>query len=306
MPTVLVTGATGFVGRHLCPLLSQAGWEVRPALRRPGEGIVVGDLGPDTQWQSALAGCQAVVHLAARVHVMNDTAQDPLAAFRAVNTAGTLNLARQAAQAGVRRLVFISSIKVNGEQGHFTADTPPTPTDPYGISKWEAEQGLHQIAAETGLEVVILRPPLIYGPGVGANFLALLKLVQRGIPLPFALVNNRRSLVYIGNFTDAIRHCLQHPAAPGKTFLVSDGEDVSSRQLVSAIATAMGKTALQLPIPPRLMALAGQLLGKGPQVQRLLGSLTVDSSPLKETLGWAPPYTLEMGMKDTTEWLLGR
>jgi len=300
----LITGATGFVGMALCDRLAASGYGVVPAVRStsglPNE-VVVGNLDASTDWRPALIGCEAVVHLAARVHVMDDTAQAPLALYRATNTDATLNLARQAAQAGVKRFVFISTIKVNGEgrdEAYRESDVP-APQDPYAISKWEAEQGLWQIAEETGLEVVILRPPLVYGPGVKANFLRLMQVVKKGWPLPLGAVRNRRSLLYLGNFVDAIRVCIEHPAAAGHTFLIDDGQPVSTPELVRAVARAMGRPARLLAIPVGLLAFAGALLGKRAAVARLAGSLYVDSSAICSRLGWTPPYTMEAGLEVT-------
>lgn len=251
----LVTGATGFVGKALCAGLSASGYGVVPAVRcnsgLPHE-MVVGNLDASTDWRSALSGCDAVVHLAARVHVMDDTSQNPLALYRETNTEATLNLARRAAQAGVKRFIFISTIKVNGEgrDEPYRETDAPAPKDAYAISKWEAEQGLQRIARETGLEVVILRPPLVYGPGVKANFLRLMRTVEKGWPLPLGAIRNRRSLLYLGNFVDAIRLCVEHPAAAGQTFLVDDGQPVSTPDLIRAVAHAMGR-------PARLLSAGG-------------------------------------------------
>lgn len=306
MSRVLVTGANGFAGQALCPWLENAGWTVRKAVRATRQGcIAVGDIGANTDWRAALDGMDAVAHLAARAHIMQDTALDPLAAYHAVNCAGTENLARQAAQAGVKRLVYLSSIKVNGESTlarPFHAVDAPHPQDPYGVSKWEAEQALQRIATETGLEIVILRPPLIYGPFVKANFLRLMKLIARGLPLPLGMVNNRRSLLYLGNLADAIRVSLVHPAAAGKTYLLSDGDPLSTAELVRCLAAALGKPATLLPVPPALLRLAGLLTGKRAEVARLLDSLEIDSSAIRHELGWQPPYTLEQGLTATAAW----
>jgi UDP-glucose 4-epimerase len=309
---VLITGASGFVGSALVSELSGAGHTVIPAVRRaaglPNE-VLVGEIGPATEWGRALAGTEAVVHLAARVHVMRDEASDPLAEFRKVNTEGTLNLARQAAQAGVKRFVFISTIKVNGEgrDAPYRETDVPAPEDPYALSKWEAEQGLHRIAQETGLEVVILRPPLVYGPGVKANFLRLIQTVARGWPLPLGAIRNRRSLLYLGNFVDAIRLCVEYPGAAGQTFLLDDGEAVSTPELIRALASAMGQPSRLLAVPVGVLETAGILLGKRAAVERLTGSLHVDSSAIRSRLGWVPPNTLQQGLAATVaDWRHGR
>lgn len=301
---VLITGANGFVGRALVAELATAGHTVVCAVRRgtglPNE-VLVDDLGPETEWGRALAGCGAVVHLAARVHVMRDGASDPSAQFRRVNTEGTLRLARQAAQAGVRRFVFISSVKVNGEgrDEPYRETDAAAPEDAYGISKWEAEQGLQTIAIETGLEIVILRPPLVYGPGVKANFARLLKVVKRGVPLPLGAIRNRRSLLYLGNFVDAIRLCVEHPAAAGQTFLLDDGRATSTPELIRAVALAAGGAPRLLPVPPRLLQVVGTVLGKGAAVSRLTGSLHVDASAIRSRLGWRPRFSLQEGLAAT-------
>ena len=301
MTRIVVTGADGFVGRALCPLLEAAGHAVRRATR--GGVLAVGDIGPETDWCAALGGCEAVVHLAARVHVLSDTSSDPLVAFRAVNAEGTLNLARQAAAVGVKRFVFVSSIKVNGEG----RDTPYTeadavaPADAYALSKWEAEQGLREIALATGMQVVILRPPLVYGPGVKANFWRLMRAVAGGWPLPFGRVENRRSLLYLGNLVDAIRLALEHPAAAGQTYVLADGEDVSSAELVRRLAGAMNRPARLVPLPTAWLRLAGRMLGRTKQVDRLLGSLTVDAARIRRDLDWRPPFSLEQGLEATVK-----
>ncbi len=300
----LVTGATGMVGRALCKLLIARGYGIVPAVRQPAglsDEVVTGDIGPTTDWCMALKGCVAVVHLAARVHMMEDDVQNPLALYRATNTEATLNLARQAAQAGVRRFVFISTIKVNGEgrDEAYRETDAPAPEDAYSISKWDAERGLREIAAETGLEVVILRPPLVYGPGVKANFLRLLRTVARGWPLPLGAIRNRRSLLYLGNFVDAIRACVEHPAAAGQTFLLDDGEAVSTPELIRAVAHALDRPAHLLAVPVKVLAFAGALFGKRAAVARLTGSLWVDSSLIRSRLGWTPPYSMKAGLAAT-------
>jgi nucleoside-diphosphate-sugar epimerase len=306
---VLVTGANGLVGgataRYLQTLPRMT---VLRAVRRPQDVpdplapcVRVGDLDADTDWSAALAEADAVVHTAARVHVMHDVAADPLAEFRRVNVQGTLNLARQAAQAGARRFVFISSIKVNGEAtrpGHpFTAQDLPAPVDAYGISKHEAEAGLREIAHQTGMAVIIIRPPLIYGPGVKANFAALMRAVQRGLPLPLGAVHNQRSLVGLDNLVDLIAVCLVHPQAANQTFLVSDGHDLSTPELVLGLACAAGVTARLLPVPVGLLQAAATLLGRRDAMQRLCGNLQVDISKLQTLLGWTPPVPVDTGFR---------
>jgi len=310
---ILITGATGFVGRFLCSRLLADGWGVRGTVlaSESSESLVVGveptavrPLGTDTAWGDALAGVDTVIHLAARVHVMDDPEADPLVVFRRVNVEGTARLAREAARAGVGRFVFVSSIKVCGEESAaaYTPDSSPNPTDPYGISKWEAEQALRKIEAETGLGVVVIRPTLVYGPGVKANFLKMMKTVSRGIPLPLASIANRRSLIYVGNLVDALATCAVHPEAVGQTYLLSDGEDVSTPQLIRLTAMALGAPVRLFPLPVSFMRLAGRLTGKGDAVNRLTGSLTVDSSKIRSELGWKPPYTMEAGLRETAKW----
>ena len=310
-PKVLITGANGFVGRSVSDQAAACGFAVaaatRLACRFAGgiENVVVGKIDGDTDWKAALAGCGAVVHAAARVHVMADTAADPLEAFRRVNVQGTLNLAAQAAAAGVRRFVFISSVKVNGEATPpgrpFRADDAPAPLDAYGISKMEAEQGLRRIAARTGMEVVIIRPPLVYGPGVRANFAAMMRWLRRGVPLPLGAIDNRRSLVALDNLVDLILACLTHPAAANQTFLVSDGEDVSTTELLRRMGRALQRPARLVPVPAAWLQRAAGLLGKGDIAQRLCGSLQVDIEKTRQLLDWQPPLTLEQGLRKTAE-----
>ena len=308
---VLVTGANGFVGRAVCAQALARGMTGRGAVRSPcvlpagAECQVLEGLAEQSDWRAALAGIAVVVHAAARVHVMADTATDPLAEFRRVNVQGTLNLARQAAAAGVRRFVFISSIKVNGEStqpGHpFTADDAPAPLDPYGISKGEAEQGLRELSAQTGMEVVIIRPPLVYGPGVKANFAAMMRWLQRGVPLPLGAIHNQRSLVALDNLVDLIVTCMTHPAAANQTFLVSDGEDVSTTELLRRMGQAMNRPARLIPVPTSGLKLAATMVGKQDVAQRLCGSLQVDIEKTRQLLGWRPPLTLDQGLKKAAE-----
>jgi len=317
---ILVTGANGFVGQSLCRMLLARGFQVRAALRSTEkaqafsqllaseklECVVSGELSQTQNWAKLVHEVDAVVHLAARVHVMNESTGDPLEKYRATNVAGTMQLAQAAAQAGVKRFVYLSSIKVNGEftqrysvqdWQQFTEQDEINCQDPYGKSKWEAEQALVEISKVTGMESVILRPPLVYGRGVKANFQSLLKLVQVGIPLPLAWIQNKRSLVYVENLADAILACLTHPAAAGQTYLVSDNEAVSTADLIRELARALGKSARLWPFPPRIMQIAAKLLGKGAVVDRLLESLLVNNTKIKRELNWQPPYTLQEALK---------
>jgi len=310
--TVLVTGASGFVGTALCKKLGAQGHVVRRAVRMAASGpdtVAVGDIGPATDWSAALGGVDCVVHLAARAHVMRDTAAAPLAEYRRINVDATIMLARAAAAARVRRFVFLSSVKVNGERTAdrpFTEDDTPRPEDAYGISKWEAEQALSKVAGETGLEVAVLRAPLVYGPGVKGNFFSLLRAVARGIPLPLASIDNRRSLIYVGNLSDAVMRCIDHPAAAGKTFLVADGADVSTPQLIHAMAAALGAPARLLPFPPALLRGGAALFGKMATVSRLTDSLQVDIGRLRRELGWRPECALAQGLAETARWYHAR
>lgn len=304
---VLLTGSTGFLGRGLVKKLRQsAPVDLTLAVRSRSVEFglpthIVGELSVDTDWQQAIADQQVVIHAAARAHIMRDEVDDPLAEYRKVNVQGTLNLARQAVAAGARRFVFLSSIKVNGEttarETPFQAGDVPLPEDAYGISKLEAEQGLMQLAAETGMEVVIIRPPLVYGPGVKGNFASMIKLVDKGIPLPFGAVDNKRSLIGIDNLVDLIIRCIDHPAAANQVFLAGDGADLSTTELLRGVGRAMGKPARLIPVPSGILQLGATLLGKKVMAQRLLGSLQVDISKTCELLDWKPPYTVEEGLR---------
>lgn len=307
---ILVTGASGFIGTAVCRELAARGLKVRGVDLRAAplpegcEFMAGGDLARAADWTEALRGVEAVVHLAARVHVMKETVGDPLRAFREVNVAGTERLARQAAAAGARRLVFMSSVKVNGEgrPEPYTEEDPPAPEDPYGISKREAEEALRRVAEETGLEVVILRPPLVYGPGVKANFLQLLETVSRGIPLPLGAIRNRRSLIGLRNLADAVAVCACHPRAAGNTFLVCDGDEVSTPELVRRLAAALGRPPRLFPVPWPLMRLAGALVGKGASMKRLSDSLTIDAGRIRRELGWQSPFTMAQELKEMADW----
>lgn len=312
---LLMTGATGFVGASLIQRLLQENFRLVAAvmdgeatghLPTSVERVIVQPLSESSDYTNALQQVDVVIHLAARVHIMQDTATDPLQEFRRVNLHGTERLARQAAQAGVRRFVYVSSVKVHGEETEtpYREDSPLAPLDPYGTSKAEAEAALRHIAEETGLEVVVVRPPLVYGPGVKANFRQLMRVVSRGVPLPFASIRNKRSLIFVGNLADALACCAIHPDAAGQTYLLSDGEDVSTPELIRRVASALGRSARLFPFPPQVMGVAGRMLGKSAAVERLVGSLQVDSSKIKGELGWKPPFTLERGMKKTADWFL--
>ena len=306
--SVVMTGATGFIGRQLQVQLDVNSYVAISTQLRAQSGFtaslnsfVIGDINDTTNWSAALHGADAVVHLAARVHVMRDRSHDPLTEFRRVNTDGTLNLARQAAAAGVRRFVYLSSIKVNGEATHdgcpFTPNDLAAPQDPYGISKHEAEVGLRTIARTTGMQVVIIRPTLVYGAGAKGNFKSLMKLVARGLPLPLASIDNRRSLVGIDNLVDFIITCLEHPAAANETFLVSDGEDLSTPDLIRRMAHSMNRPARLLPVPKSVLMAAAAMLGKRDMAQRLCGSLQVDISKSRALLGWNPPMSVDEGLR---------
>lgn len=301
---ILVTGSNGFVGRGVCERLCADGVPVRGAVRG-GVGtnqVSVGDLGASTDWTEALLGCDIVIHCAARVHVMEDTESNPLRLYREVNVAGSVNLARQAAAAGIKRLVFVSSIKVNGEATHgvpYRADDTPAPVDPYGQSKLEAEQGLLAVGHETGLQIVIVRPPLVYGPGVKANFRNLIKLVTKGLPLPFGSLPNRRSMVALDNLVDLLMLCTTHPAAAGQVYLVSDGIDLTIAQLVTMIGKAQHKRVRLLPVPAKLIRSVASMLGKSHMAGRLLDPLQVDIENTRAGLKWEPVVTPQQAVDKT-------
>lgn len=311
MRQALVTGAGGFVGQALCRRLISDGWHVRGTVRTASgngpEGIEivpVDDLARFSEWPSVLSGIDVIVHLAARVHMTRERASDPLAAFRRVNVQGTERLAEAAVVAGITRVIYLSTVKVHGEESQrpLTEDDPAAPLDAYGVSKWEAEQALRRITGKTGLDIVTIRPPLVYGPGVKANFLSLLKAVAHGIPLPFGAVDHGRSFVYLGNLVDAIRAAMDNPAAAGQTFMVCDGEDVSVARLIRQIAAAMDVKPRLWPVSANLLKFCGQWSGRSAAMTKIIGSLTVDSRKIRESMQWQPPYTFEEGIRETVKW----
>ena len=308
--TVLITGASGFVGKSLACKLSTMTRPYRCAVRDTAvssdsetKRVSVGDINATTDWQLALNNIKVVIHLAARAHIMCDSSTDPLTEYKKINTDGALNLARQAAKAGVKRFIFISTIKVNGETSSgssaFTEKSKPFPRDPYAISKWDAETGLQRIADETGMQLVIIRPPLVYGPGVKANFFKLMKLADSIMPLPFGAINNNRSMIYIGNLVDFIIHCIDHPAAANQTFLISDNNDLSLAMLIRLLRISLERPVRLLSFPSCLFRVAAILTGKTDAVDKLIGDLQIDSAKAKNLLGWTPPYSVEQGIQAT-------
>ncbi|MDD1529831.1 NAD-dependent dehydratase [Bradyrhizobium sp. WBOS7] len=313
---ILVVGASGFVGGHLVRRLAADGIPLRVGVHRNRGNLPAGidvvenvDLEGSFDWRSAVAGCDVVAHLGARVHVMRENNANALDAYRCVNVDGTLRLARQAAAAGVRRFVFLSSVKVCGEST--APDTPfdetatPHPQDPYGLSKLEAECGLLELSRASGMQVVVLRPPLIYGPGVRANFLSMMRWLRRGVPLPLGSIENRRSLIGVGNMVDLICACLRHPAAAGEVFMASDGEDLSTPELLRRLAMALDTKARLLPIPVSLLEGAAALVGQRALAQRLCFSLCVDSQKARKILGWRPPFSVDDELRRTARAFLG-
>lgn len=331
---LLVTGASGFIGQSVCRELVARGHTVHGVIRSldsvsPASLVgldysAIGDIGAGIDWSAVLdsrirgdrvksenrEGIDCIIHCAARAHVIHETESDALAAYRAVNVDGTRRLAEQAANAGVRRFVFLSSIGVLGihtnGRGPFFVYEAPSPVEDYAISKWEAEKALHAVAACTGLEVVIVRPPLVYGPGAKGNFTRLLELVSRGLPLPLAAVDNRRSLVGLDNLVDLLIRCAEHPRVAGQTFLVSDGLDLSTSELLHRIAAVMGRPRRLFPVPVPLLRAAGRIFGRLNEIDRLVGSLQVDASHTRNVLDWTPPVSVEEGFRKTAEWYMNR
>jgi nucleoside-diphosphate-sugar epimerase len=311
MNKILMTGATGFIGKEVCKVLGNRGIPFIAGVRQrtSNDQFEVGNLSGATDWKGALKGCDAVIHLAARVHVMKDKATDASDLYREVNVGATVNLARQAADSGTKRFIFVSSIKVNGES---TTDIPfasgdrPAPTDPYGYSKLEAEQKLRELSRQTGMELVIVRPPLVYGPGVRANFLRLMQAVKLGLPLPFKNIQNRRSLVALDNIVDLLIRCASHPAASGHIFLVSDDYDLSTPYLVTLIAKSMNKQPFLLPMPAQFVSSCAKALGKQAVFNRMVGSLQVDITHTKKILGWTPLVSPDVAIQKTVSHFLQR
>lgn len=315
--SVLVTGANGFVGKAVCQALSTRGLTVTAAVRvAPGSAVPagatrmvgVGNIDGDTDWTAALAGCACVINLAARAHVLRDTHADPMAAFRATNVDGALQLARSAARAGVRRMVFVSSVGVNGNGNTrpFVETDIARPAEPYAVSKWEAEQALRAEVAGSGMELVIVRPPLVYGPDCPGNFLRLLKLVASGLPLPFAAIAHKRSYVGVWNLADFLVTCAVHPDAGGQLFLVSDMDDVALPALLRALAAGLGKPVRLWSFDPVWMGRLAALAGKTDMVEKLCGGLTVDAARAHAVLGWTPPLPLAEGLQRTGQWYARR
>lgn len=320
---VLITGANGFVGRRLCRVLLGQGWTVLAGVRSVAGAatiggtrqVVLGNLEEQDNWAGLLAGCRAVVHLAGRVHVMHDSAADPLAQYLATNTEVTRSLAEASAQAGVRRFILVSTIKVSGEASPvpgvakgggviWPEDQPAAPEGPYAVSKARAEEALRTVCRQNGMEFVIVRPPLVYGPGVRANFLSLLQLVDRGLPLPLASLANQRSLVGVGNLADFIGTCLEHPGAANQVFQVADCEPLSTPGLIKAMAEALGRPARLFPFPPQLLKTGAIALGRRQVWERLAGSLKVENSKAEALLGWRPPVPLVEELAATADWFL--
>jgi len=309
---VLVTGANGFVGTNLCKKLIDENFHVYGVVRSEKayllpegvEAVHIKSIDRDTDWKNFLEGMNIVVHLAARVHVMKDSVSNPFTEYHKINVMGSERLAQTAAEYGVKRFIFMSSVKVNGEENvrAYNESDAPFPRDSYGISKMIAENRLRDIASKTGMELVILRPPLVFGPGVKANFLKLIKTVHKGRPLPLSKVYNRRSFIYIENLVDAVITCMKHPGAAGQTYFVSDDEDISTADLIRKIASALNKPPRIFPFPRLLLFTIGKIIGKGPSVERLIGSLTVDISKIREELGWKPTVTMDYGLQETAEW----
>ncbi len=314
---ILITGATGFVGQKLLSGLSKnANLEIVAASRNPVVNdfaavmrqVRIGEIDAETDWSDALQGVNVVIHLAARTHVICETEADPWSKFNTVNTLGTINLARQAADMGVRRFIYISSIKVNGEAtmpgAAFRADDKPCPVGPYALSKYQAEKGLFRLMEETGMEAVIIRPPLVYGPGVKANFLSMMRWLRKGVPLPLGSVNNQRTLVSADNLANLLETCIDHPAAANQIFLVGDGEDLSTTELLKRTGLALGCQVRLFSVSTRLLLIASILIGKRQAMQRLCGSLQLDIGKTRDLLNWEPSVTVDVALKETADYFM--
>ena len=317
MLRILVTGANGFVGRSLCPALRIAGFKVRGAIRDFGEYgvdvvkrdldeiVCVGDIDSSTEWSESLAGIDAVIHLAARVHILQEVSKNPLESFRSVNVKGSERLARAATMAGVRRLIYVSSILIHGnftEAKPYSEDDAAHPHSPYAVSKWEGELALRSVSKETGLELVTVRPPLVYGPGVGGNFLRLMCWAEKGWPLPLASIHNLRSFIGIDNLVDLLVRCVDHPKAANEVFLAADGEDLSTPDLIRRVAKLLNRPARLLPFPVNILRASASVVGMDDVVDRLCNSLQVDSGKARRVLGWQPGVSLDEGFARTAEW----
>jgi nucleoside-diphosphate-sugar epimerase len=308
MTVVAVIGASGFVGQRVVEDLARLGHVVLGVVRGPSPppARAVGDIGSQTDWVRALEGVEVVVHCAARAHVMHERATDPLPRYRAVNVEGTRRLAEEAARHGVRRLVYLSSVKAAGERSApgrpLKVSDPAAPEDAYGISKREAELALLEVGAATGLETVVIRSPLVYGPGVKGNFLRLMGAIARGWPLPLGAFDNRRSMVSLANLTDFISLCVESPSADGRIFFVSDGEDLSTTSLARRMGVALDRPARLLHVPGAVLSMLGQVTGKAAEIERLVGSLQVDLADSRELLGWSPPQSVDQGLREAADW----
>jgi nucleoside-diphosphate-sugar epimerase len=307
MTSILVTGAMGFIGSHLLPLLEQKNHQIAIALRNPSndsyKNYLVGEIDDHTSWEKPLQGVDIVIHLAARAHILNESVANPEAEFDRVNTQGTINLVQQSIKAGVKHFIFLSSIGAVTTLSNniINESSPCNPDTPYGKSKLKAEQAIEKLCQNSSMTYTILRPTLVYGPNNPGNMERLLALTAKNLPLPFASINNSRSLVYVGNLVDAIMTCIDHPNARNQTFIVSDGEDLSTPELIKRIGKAMGKSPLLLPFPPGLLKFGTKIIGKGNLGDRLLGSLQVDSSKIRTMLNWKPPYTVDQGLQTTAD-----
>ena len=311
MKVVLLTGATGFIGKALTHYLKSDDSYSLVTVSRSNENIrtpdvksyIIHDISPETEWSDFLQDVDVIIHTAARAHIIKENSDDPLTEFRKTNCQGTLKLAEKAAQIGIKRFIFISSVGVHGDQSlrPFTEKDPLSPLEPYAISKLEAEKGLFEIADKSEMEVVIIRPPLVYGPNAPGNFRLLVNWVSKNVPLPLGSVHNKRSFIGLDNLTDFIITCIEHPAAANETFLVSDDEDMSTTELLQRMGSALGKSARLIPVPPLLLQTGAGLFGKRKMARRLLGSLQVDISKAKELLGWRPPVSVDEGLRRTAE-----